>query len=107
MDGMELETELQFAYDQGYAKGWDNGYESGYMAADSYIQTENNPELVLKISTLERGINMDDNFSRVAAAEGFELIQSAGDDDTVYAQSGKFRQVWKHGQYIGQYQYAE
>ena len=42
MDGMELETELRFAYDQGYAKGWDDGYESGYMAADSYIQSEPN-----------------------------------------------------------------
>lgn len=50
---------------------------------------------------------MDDNFSRVAEAEGFELIQSAGDDHTVYAQKGMFRQVWKYGQYIGQYQYTE
>ena len=50
---------------------------------------------------------MDDNFSRVAEAEGFELIQSAGDDHTVYVQKGKFRQVWAYGQYIGQYQYAE
>lgn len=65
---------------------------------------------------------MDDNFSRVAEAEGFELIQSVGDakanppendgkriDDgrTVYAQNGKYRQAWTDGQYKGQYQYAE
>lgn len=40
MEAMELEAELQFAYDDGYALGWDAGYEAGYLAADSYIQKE-------------------------------------------------------------------
>ena len=50
---------------------------------------------------------MDDNFSKIAEEEGYQLFQSVGDNRTVYVQRGNYRQVWVDGSYIGQYQYAE
>jgi flagellar biosynthesis/type III secretory pathway protein FliH len=41
MDFSDYEEGLKDAYEEGYARGWDDGYEAGYMAADSYIQMEN------------------------------------------------------------------
>ena len=70
---------------------------------------------------------MKSNLSTVAVNSGYKLIQSVGDAKssnrknlfnrfsskridngrTVYAEKGSTREVWKDGQYIGQYQYAE